>query len=508
MDSRRRKPPFPLQSSKSVPGDLRVETPQQAESEPSLSSSSSRKYATFKPSTQQLYGLDAELKAKMEAKWDPEEEVKAIEWIETLTGELLEGDFHSGLKDGVLLCKTLNSIRPGIVKRFAPKPNHPLVERENIQAYLNGCIALGLPSQELFIISDLHEAKDLSAVLRNIYSLGRQAQVIPGFEGPRLGVKYSVSLEEQRERQEKKKREREEMNRRMMEIDDQRKQRRDELEIEKKHEAIEDLKHQERRKLSRQVSKGRMSLDEYKEKESQLHQKIETMKQNIEEVDIEVGPILYGMDLETHKKLKKKHNSQKAQEDEEEALDWVEAMTGDKCDDIYESLKSGVTLCRLINAIRPNAIAKIDTRNSLRFGPAVSRENIKIYLDRCVMLGIPKSELFNISDLYDKKDLAAVVRNILALKRAFGKRIERVEEKKPVVELKKPEEKKSEHIITMPPVIEVPPIVHPTKFWTWKRIVASGVVASIVGGGLFVALSDSEAAQNIRNSLFGGFFAH
>jgi len=32
----------------------------------------------------------------MEAKLDPEEEVKAIEWIETLTGELVEGDFHSG----------------------------------------------------------------------------------------------------------------------------------------------------------------------------------------------------------------------------------------------------------------------------------------------------------------------------------------------------------------------------------------------------------------------------
>jgi hypothetical protein len=34
-------------------------------------------------------------------------------------------------------------------------------------------------------------------VIQNIYAVGRQAQVIPGFNGPKLGVTFTVSLEEQ-----------------------------------------------------------------------------------------------------------------------------------------------------------------------------------------------------------------------------------------------------------------------------------------------------------------------
>jgi hypothetical protein len=87
------------------------------------------------------------------------------------------------------------------------------------------------------------------------------------------------------------------------------------------------------------------------------------------------------------------------------ALDWVESMTGEACDDFHESLKSGVVLCRLLNVIRPTIISKIDTRNSVRFGPAVARENIKVYLERCALLGISKTELFSVNDLYEKKNL-------------------------------------------------------------------------------------------------------
>jgi hypothetical protein len=196
---------------------------------------SSMETANNKPTPEkyqpQLFGMDAELKEKMEAKYDLEMERKAIEWmLEVTEEEVFPGgdDFFLGLRDGVLLCKLLNSINPGIVKKFHPSPNHVLVERENIQvgehsllslssllfsrfspltfpkAFLSGCLALGVPSHELFSISDLHEGKDLAAVLRTVYAIGRQAQVTPNFEGPRLGVKYSVTLEEQATRKEKK----------------------------------------------------------------------------------------------------------------------------------------------------------------------------------------------------------------------------------------------------------------------------------------------------------------
>jgi len=36
------------------------------------------------------------------------------------------------------------------------------------------------------------------------------------------------------------------------------------------------------------------------------------------------------------------------------------------------------------------------------------QDNIQLYLKACSELGIPKQSLFNISDLYDRKDLSAV----------------------------------------------------------------------------------------------------
>jgi len=206
---------------------------------------------------------------------------EAKDWINEVTGERVV-DFYEDLKNGVILCKLLNSIVPGIVSRFVQKPKHPLEERENIKAYLAGCAALSIPSQELFTVDDLHSKKYLTGVLINIFSVGRQAQVffytmtllriqshwiiarlslvikvIPGFRGKKLGVSYYVDLEEQEKRKRRKAEEQIQQNEFQEREDDRQMKRRLELEDEKRGRKKQKLEHDKERFRQRRLKKGR-----------------------------------------------------------------------------------------------------------------------------------------------------------------------------------------------------------------------------------------------------------
>eukprot|EP01100_Stratorugosa_tubuloviscum_P012111 TRINITY_DN55_c0_g1_i1.p1 TRINITY_DN55_c0_g1~~TRINITY_DN55_c0_g1_i1.p1 ORF type:complete len:140 (-),score=64.82 TRINITY_DN55_c0_g1_i1:133-552(-) len=128
------------------------------------------------------YGLDAEIQAKLASKYDLEVERKVIDWLQGVTGETI-ADLHLTLKTGVYLCKFMNQLRPGI----CPKINTgrmPFLQMENINAYINACSLLGMKTTDLFQTVDLFEAKNMTAVLTNLYTLGMFAPNIPGFSGP------------------------------------------------------------------------------------------------------------------------------------------------------------------------------------------------------------------------------------------------------------------------------------------------------------------------------------
>ncbi len=66
----------------------------------------------------QAFGLDAELEAKKAAKHDPKMEAEALLWIKELTAlECGSLTTHEFLKSGVVLCKLMNVLRPGIVAK-------------------------------------------------------------------------------------------------------------------------------------------------------------------------------------------------------------------------------------------------------------------------------------------------------------------------------------------------------------------------------------------------------
>jgi len=144
------------------------------------------------------FGLSRECAMKAQAKFDMERAQTALDWIAQLSGkeiDLKDGqlsdseEFGAILKNGHLLCETINRLRPGTIKKINTM-KAPFKERENIEMYLKGCESYGLKTIDLFQVNDLYEAKNLYTVVDNLFALGGMAQK-NGFDGPTLGARVS-----------------------------------------------------------------------------------------------------------------------------------------------------------------------------------------------------------------------------------------------------------------------------------------------------------------------------
>lgn len=146
------------------------------------------------------YGLSRECQMKSQAKFSLERAREALDWVERVLDEPLdypnpeEGlrdqhDFGAVLKDGTVLCKLINLLHPGAVKKINTM-SAPFKQRENIEMFLKGCESYGLKPQDLFQVNDLYENKNLYMVVDCLYGLGGMAQK-KGFTGPALGVKVA-----------------------------------------------------------------------------------------------------------------------------------------------------------------------------------------------------------------------------------------------------------------------------------------------------------------------------
>lgn len=135
---------------------------------------------------------------KSQAKFSVERARECMEWVEEVLGIKMEPEaaqikdqieFSNILKDGAVLCKLINAIEPGSVKKINTM-NAPFKQRENIEMYLKACIAYGLKEQDLFQVNDLYENKNLYMVVDNLYNIGGMTQK-NGWNGPVLGVKIA-----------------------------------------------------------------------------------------------------------------------------------------------------------------------------------------------------------------------------------------------------------------------------------------------------------------------------
>jgi len=144
------------------------------------------------------YGLTAEVKGKIAAKYEIEKEQEARLWIQAVLGEKLnpkvpDGEplgserFHISLRDGILLCKLADKII-GKVKHTTM--NVPFKQMENINNFLVACEKYGVAKTDLFQTVDLFENQNMWQVVLTIYALGRKAQA-NGYTGPVLGPRES-----------------------------------------------------------------------------------------------------------------------------------------------------------------------------------------------------------------------------------------------------------------------------------------------------------------------------
>eukprot|EP01122_Echinamoeba_exundans_P002289 TRINITY_DN1223_c0_g1_i1.p1 TRINITY_DN1223_c0_g1~~TRINITY_DN1223_c0_g1_i1.p1 ORF type:complete len:782 (-),score=172.51 TRINITY_DN1223_c0_g1_i1:41-2386(-) len=269
-----------------------------------------------------------------------------------------------------------------------------------------GCSKIGVPGHDLFSLSDLQSGdKSLfSLVLQNIYAVGRHAQAVEGYNGPKLGVKFSTTIREMSERRKKREAEQIEIEAIQWAREQELLERRKKYEEKRRTAVLERMIAEDERALERRRRRGGRS---------------DPRSLNADRDPENEATALFGMDKELQE-------AQEANYDvglEVSVLDWLEATTGLPVDFFYESLRDGVILCQLINKIRPGMIPRIADplanasplmTNSVGLQ---ARENVKNYLRACEALGVKKTELFVPSDLCDRQNLISVLNNLTAIAR-------------------------------------------------------------------------------------------
>jgi hypothetical protein len=98
---------------------------------------------------------------------------------------------------------------------------------------------------------------------------------------------------------------------------------------------------------------------------------------------------------------------------------WVEEVLGTKVFQegvtSAEALKDGIALCRLMQALRPGSLRKYNQMKGAFF----QLENISMFLGACTQhLGLAKSDLFDVRDLYDQSNFVKVLHTLELVHRA------------------------------------------------------------------------------------------
>ncbi|KAI1708602.1 calponin homology (CH) domain-containing protein [Ditylenchus destructor] len=123
-------------------------------------------------------GVAGAILDKQASKYNDLEGHYLLEWIKEITKETFDTDgsrqnFIQQLKNGQLLCKMLNSIEPGTVKKVMnPMSNFNCMG--NINEFCIGVKKFGVIVEETFQSVDLFEGRDLFSVCVTLQSLARK----------------------------------------------------------------------------------------------------------------------------------------------------------------------------------------------------------------------------------------------------------------------------------------------------------------------------------------------
>uniref|UniRef100_A0A8C8DQL6 Osteoclast-stimulating factor 1 n=1 Tax=Oryzias sinensis TaxID=183150 RepID=A0A8C8DQL6_9TELE len=89
-----------------------------------------------------------------------------------------EAFLQTSLRDGAVLCRLLERLRPGTLDRFFPEPRSDSDFQKNIAEFLKGLAAFGV---EPFEVSDLLQGLNFSKVLNSLVALNKATEVSHSF---------------------------------------------------------------------------------------------------------------------------------------------------------------------------------------------------------------------------------------------------------------------------------------------------------------------------------------
>lgn len=134
--------------------------------------------------------LERQVRAKLAGKRNAEQEKEAQDWIEAIIGQKFPpGEtYEEALKDGIILCKLMNKIKPGSIPKINTSgPSFKMME--NINLFQKALRDYGVADLDVFQTVDLWEMKDISTVTMTLFALGRETYRHPEWTGPYLGPK-------------------------------------------------------------------------------------------------------------------------------------------------------------------------------------------------------------------------------------------------------------------------------------------------------------------------------
>jgi len=152
------------------------------------------------------FGLSAELASKKDAKYDVNFTEELLVWVTNVfahagvkddsikfdAAEIAENStrVHELLKNGSVLCKLMNCLEGGSVKKIN-ESKMAFKQMENISKFLSACESYGCNKMDLFQTVDLYEGQNIPQVMQGVAALARKCQT-KGYDGPSFGPNESV----------------------------------------------------------------------------------------------------------------------------------------------------------------------------------------------------------------------------------------------------------------------------------------------------------------------------
>lgn len=100
-----------------------------------------------------------------------------------------------------------------------------------------------------------------------------------------------------------------------------------------------------------------------------------------------------------------------------ELKQWIECITQETIhDDLEESLRDGIVLCKLMNKLQPGSCGYSDKKSAF-----LQRENIFAFIQAAKKIGVEDYEIFDINDLYEGSNFNQVRICLYALCRCLRK---------------------------------------------------------------------------------------